>query len=150
MKIAILGWGSLIWDSSELHLASNWLEGGPILPIEFSRISDDGRLSLVVDERHGVNVPTCYAHSSLTNLEKAIVDLQQREGTRRRDRIGFIDIAGGIASERARTKHANHVRHNHHRGGTAVIENMVGRSQLTRTKGSAPRPLRLKPMPSRR
>jgi hypothetical protein len=105
MKIAILGWGSLIWDSGDLHLASNWLEGGPILPIEFSRISDDGRLTLVIDEQHGVNVPACYAHSSLNDLDKAIADLQQRERTPRPDRIGFIDIAGDRASERARTKH---------------------------------------------
>lgn len=105
MKIAILGWGSLIWNPRELHLASNWLEGGPIFPIEFSRISDDGRLTLVIDERHGVNVPTCYAYSSLTDLDKVIADLQQRERSPRCDRIGFIDIAGGIACERARTKH---------------------------------------------
>jgi hypothetical protein len=105
MKIAILGWGFLIWDPRELRLASNWPEGGPVLPIEFSRISDDGHLILVIDERHGVNVRTCYAHSSLTDLDRAVVDVQHRERTPRRDRIGFIHIAGGIASERARTKH---------------------------------------------
>jgi hypothetical protein len=46
MKIAIVGWGSLIWDPRDLHLAT------AILPIEFSRISDNGRLTLVVDERY--------------------------------------------------------------------------------------------------
>ena len=32
-------------------------------------------------------------------------DLQEREGTPVRDRIGFIDIARNLASERAQTKH---------------------------------------------
>ena len=131
MKIAILGWGSLIWDPRELRLASNWLEGDPILPIEFSRISDDGRLTLVIDERHGVNVPTCYAHSSLTDLDRAVVDLQHQERTPRRDRIGFIHIAGGIASERALTKHPISCERiqswaTGHRGFDAVVWTVIG------------------------
>ena len=66
MKIAVLGWGSLIWNKGKLRLTTNWTDGGPVLPIEFSRISDDGRLTLVIDERHGVDVPTRYAFSSLS------------------------------------------------------------------------------------
>jgi hypothetical protein len=57
MKVLVLAWGSLVWDPGALRLASNWMEGGPVLPIEFSRISDDGRLTLVIDERHGVEEP---------------------------------------------------------------------------------------------
>ncbi len=38
MKIAILGWGSLIWDRRDLQIAGDWQQGGPVLPIEFSRI----------------------------------------------------------------------------------------------------------------
>ncbi len=102
MKIAILGWGSLVWNPSSLHLASNWLEGGPVLPIEFSRISDNGRLTLVIDERHGVDNPTCYAHSSLNNLEAAITNLQKREDTPYRNRIGFIDITRKVICATAR------------------------------------------------
>lgn len=54
MKIAILGWGSLIWDKRNLRLAGEWQVGGPVLPIEFSRVSGYGRLTLVIDPLHGV------------------------------------------------------------------------------------------------
>lgn len=92
MKIAILGWGSLIWDPRELNLAAGWQEGGPVLPIEFSRISADGRLTLAIDERNGVYVSTRYATSSLTDLDESIADLQRREGTSNRNRIGSMGL----------------------------------------------------------
>lgn len=52
MKIAILGWDSLIWDPRSLKYDVNtgWLTDGPKLPIEFARISNDGRLTLVIKE----------------------------------------------------------------------------------------------------
>ncbi|HOW68396.1 MAG TPA: hypothetical protein P5055_13320 [Candidatus Paceibacterota bacterium] len=58
MSIAILGWGSLIWNPRDLPITGDWQGDGPVLPIEFTRISDNGRLTLVIDERHGVDVPT--------------------------------------------------------------------------------------------
>jgi hypothetical protein len=45
MRIAILAWGSLIWNPRYLPLASEWVLGGPVLPIEFARVSADGRLT---------------------------------------------------------------------------------------------------------
>lgn len=48
-KIAILAWGSLYWDKRTLAIQSEWNEDGPTLPIAFSRISKDGRLTLVID-----------------------------------------------------------------------------------------------------
>jgi len=45
-KIIVLGWGSLIWDPRELKIKnSEWQKDGPNLPIEFARISQDGRLT---------------------------------------------------------------------------------------------------------
>ncbi len=44
MKIAILAWGSLVWDPRELQTAAKFAADGPLLPIEFCRISADGRL----------------------------------------------------------------------------------------------------------
>lgn len=105
MRIAILSWGSLIWDSRKLHLAGGWQEGGPVLPIEFSRISDNGRLTLVIDEKHGADVPTRYALSSLSDLDLAITDLQEREGAPNRDRIGFTDLLHDRNCSRAQMKH---------------------------------------------
>jgi hypothetical protein len=105
MKIAILGWGSLIWDPRSLHVVGNWDKSGPTLPIEFSRISDDGRLTLVIDERNGVDVPTRVAESALPIADLAASDLQSREGTPHRDRIGFIDVAHRMENVRARRLH---------------------------------------------
>jgi hypothetical protein len=67
-RIAILGWGSLIWEPRELETIGGWQMGGPVLPIEFSRVSNDGRLTLVVDEKNGVDVPTRYILSSRTDM----------------------------------------------------------------------------------
>lgn len=89
MKIAILGWGSLIWDQRELLTSDNWQKGGPILPIEFSRISSGGRLTLVIDEQSGVPVKTQYARSGSANLRQAIEDLRKREDTLK-SRIGVV------------------------------------------------------------
>jgi hypothetical protein len=105
MRIAILGWGSLICDPRDLRIASNWNAAGLLLPIEFSRISDSGRLTLVIDEMDGEHVPTRCALSGLDDLDAAVANLQEREGTRHRDRVGFVDLRRGKVSERACETH---------------------------------------------
>jgi hypothetical protein len=105
MKIAILGWGSIVWDPRSLHIVADWDKSGPTLPIEFSRISDNGRLTLVIDEQNGVDVPTRVVESALPSLNLAISDLQSREGTPYRDRIGFVDLVHRRENIRARRLH---------------------------------------------
>jgi|SRR5665647_380998 len=92
MKIAILGWGSLIWNPSNLQIDTNqknngWLTNGPMLPIEFARISRDGRLTLVIVPNEVNKIQVFYAFSKFLNLDEAILDLAVREGCGR-DRIG--------------------------------------------------------------
>lgn len=41
MKIAVVAWGSLLWKPAPLQLASGWHPGGPHLPVEFCRVSED-------------------------------------------------------------------------------------------------------------
>jgi hypothetical protein len=53
MRIAVLGWGSLIGDPGDMALADRFEPNGPQLPLEFSRISNNGRLTLVIDETAG-------------------------------------------------------------------------------------------------
>jgi hypothetical protein len=89
MRIAILGWGSLIWNPNGLAMTGDWQRGGLVLPIEFSRVSSDGRLTLVIDPQNGVEITTRYALSSRDSLNEAVEDLRRREGTTAK-RIGFI------------------------------------------------------------
>ena len=105
MTIAIVAWGSLIWNPDTLHIEGGWRPGGPTLPIEFSRISNNGRLTLVIDERSGVPVPTRYALSTLTSIDAAVRDLQLREDAPTPKGIGFIDRAAGRSSTHMRDNH---------------------------------------------
>lgn len=91
MKIAILGWGSLFWQPKELAFDKEfrWKEDGPTLPIEFARISSNGRLTLVLTEK-GTEVPTLYALSTHKTVNEAILNLAVREGSGRKS-IGFYN-----------------------------------------------------------
>lgn len=88
MKVAILGWGSLIWNPGSLLMKGDWNKTGPYLPIEFARISRDGRLTLVLYP-DADDVQTMWAYSSCAELDQAIENLRQREGTST-GWIGFI------------------------------------------------------------
>jgi hypothetical protein len=98
MKIAIIAWGSLVWDPRTLQIKGDWNNNGPMLNIEFSRVSKDGRLTLVVDPGNGEEVKTYFAQSKRNDLGDAIADLRDREGTIRK-RIGFIDLINGSDSK---------------------------------------------------
>jgi len=104
VKIALLAWGSLIYDRGNLALAEDWKLGGPELPIEFSRISKTGDrmgcLTLVIDEANGAVVPTRFALSARSVLADAIMDLQTRERTHKKW-IGFLDFTNELLSLRA-------------------------------------------------
>jgi hypothetical protein len=92
-QIAILGWGSLLWDHrpqfDEQH--HDWLPDGPGLKLEFSRISRSrfGALTLVIDPLHGSLCQVAYALSRRTDPEDAICDLRSREDTTHKN-IGHI------------------------------------------------------------
>ncbi|KAB2676666.1 MULTISPECIES: hypothetical protein [Hyphomicrobiales] len=91
-QIAILGWGSLIWDvRPEFDMYHDeWLLDGPTLPLEFSRISESrkGALTLVIDTQHGAPCRAAYSLSWRSNPDDAIADLRCREGTIMK-RMGF-------------------------------------------------------------
>ncbi|HMV54883.1 MAG TPA: hypothetical protein PLX20_12300 [Rhodocyclaceae bacterium] len=93
MKIAILGWGSLLWDDDREFDAHHdkWKLDGPLLPIEFSRISTSrhGALTLVVDPSHGTRCQVAYALSKRRTIEDAVADLRCREHTTMSN-IGFL------------------------------------------------------------
>jgi hypothetical protein len=100
MRIAILGWGSLLWEGGaefdKWH--DPWEYDGPTLKLEFSRISDSrlGALTLVIDEDHGT--PTCVAYclSKRANLDDAVCDLRSREDTTA-EKIGRLVVTPKVA-----------------------------------------------------
>ena len=101
MKIAVLGWGSLIWNpkrnSGALNLADDkWFSDGPELPVEFARISRDKRLTLVLFPS-GEKVPVLWAMMAPNNLEEAIDNLRKVEGipAYSKDRIGYVNLQSG-------------------------------------------------------
>ena len=78
MRIAVVGWGSLLWSPRTLPLAGTWASDGPVLPIEFARISADGRLTLIIEEG-SEPIVTYHALLSVSGLEEAVEALARRE-----------------------------------------------------------------------
>ena len=103
MKIAILGWGSLLWDGQidfdKQH--RDWLFDGPELKLEFSRISTSrkGALTLVIDPYNGALCRVAYAFSKRLDPADAICDLRSREKTTL-SKIGFYFCDGSQKQSR--------------------------------------------------
>lgn len=96
MKIAIIAWGNLVGDKSVA--AGKWQTDGPTLPIEFSRISKDGRLTPVIDPQSGANNNVCFATSKFRNLKSTIKAFQKKEKVAM-SRVGVIDVTNAAKSE---------------------------------------------------
>jgi hypothetical protein len=79
MNIACLAWGSLVWDPRELPIHRQWFDDGPFAPVEFTRQSDNGRITLVIDEQ-AEPVRVLWAQMSLSNVCEAMKALKEREG----------------------------------------------------------------------
>ena len=106
MRIAIIGWGSLIWDPRELPKVGDWQADGPELPVEFSRISLDKRLTLVIDPINGTLVRTLHVLSPRTSLDDAQKDLRVREGTNK-DNLGWVNVVNKMSSREAHLRQEN-------------------------------------------
>jgi hypothetical protein len=102
MRIAVLGWGSLIWDKrpefDEKHGKREY--EGPVLKLEFSRLSESrkGALTLVIDDDYGQDCTVQYALSTRKDPADAIADLRCREGTIMK-RMGFWFADGSQTCE---------------------------------------------------
>jgi hypothetical protein len=76
LRIAILGWGSLLWDEDLDFDGSHgtWQHDGPTLKLEFSRVSTTrlGALTLVIDTEHGAETAVAWCLSKRTTLADAI------------------------------------------------------------------------------
>lgn len=100
--IAVIGFGSLIWRirsrTGKLRLSSLWHADGPSLPVEYARISKNGRLTLVI-------VPsaepqrTLWAYSSFVKLTDAKENLRRREGKVNSKYIGVWESGGTLGND---------------------------------------------------
>mgnify|MGYP000166151950 FL=1 len=108
-KIAVIGFGSLLWDLDDLapKVSGEWkMYEGPILPLEFSLVSRKRHcaLALVIDYGDGAPCPTCVIDSVRSKIGAAIVDLANRERMEPTN-IGFVDRnTGESRSHREETR----------------------------------------------
>lgn len=78
LRIGCLAWGSLVWDPRTLPMAGEFRDDGPRLPIEFSRVSQDGRVTLVIDPM-AREIQTLWVPLAARNLNQAVAELGIRE-----------------------------------------------------------------------
>jgi len=108
-KIAVIGFGSLLWDLDDLapKVSGEWkMYEGPVLPLEFSLVSRKRHyaLALVIDYGDGAPCPTCVIDSVRSEIGAAIVDLANRERMEPTN-IGFVDRnTGESRSHREETR----------------------------------------------
>ncbi|MEK7992758.1 MAG: hypothetical protein AAB403_03035 [Planctomycetota bacterium] len=79
MRIACLGWGSLVWDPRALPIRREWFKDGPFAPVEFTRQSSDGRITLVIDPS-AAPLRVLWAQIYPADLPSAKQALRDREG----------------------------------------------------------------------
>lgn len=91
MRIACLGWGSLIWKSGDLPVVGQWLEDGPSLPVEFSRVGEAGELATALCA-DAASIPVFWAWLGCHDLAEACSALKKREGipSDRHDGVGSL------------------------------------------------------------
>jgi hypothetical protein len=79
MRIACIAWGSLLWKTGPLKLASGWNAGGPELPLEFARDSDDSEELAIVLHEGAPLMPTYVALLDTSDMNHARAMLAARE-----------------------------------------------------------------------
>jgi hypothetical protein len=95
VKIALIGWGYLIWDRRSLDIAPEWAADGPLLPVEFARFAIPPRLVPVLLEGSPLQ-PTFWTLSQKRSVLAAAADLAVREG------VGTHDIGSWSRAEAMR------------------------------------------------
>lgn len=85
--ITCLGWGSLVWNPGELPVHRKWFEDGPLLPLEFARQSNNGRITLVLNSESDL-VRSLWSVFDTTDVDTARKALKAREGNIHSKHVG--------------------------------------------------------------
>ena len=104
-RIAVIGWGSLIWDLDDLapKVIGEWhMRAGPVLPFEFSLVSKKRKMGLAVclDPVNGDTCPTHVIASDKQDIHLAAEDLYLRERSPSVDYIGAYCAQTGFLRTR--------------------------------------------------
>ena len=110
MRISVLAWGSIIWDRQNLKVLDGFKPTGPRLPLEFCRISSDGRLTLAIDETVGTACTTYSGTSAFKNIDAAVENLRERENMPGPKGVGFTVLRPRKQSQTAVERHPAAVR----------------------------------------
>jgi len=93
MKIACIGWGSLIWKPESLKIQRQWFNDGPFIPLEFVRQSENGRLTLVINNS-SKTVRSLWALMDTEEIGDAVSSLAKRESIKSKNvekHIGVLE-----------------------------------------------------------
>jgi cation transport regulator ChaC len=103
MKVAIIAWGSLIWEPRNLKsIITEWENANMTIPVEFTGVAKSRKnaLTLVIDFENGTEVPFFYTISKVGFYE-SIIELAKRENMGNNIRnIGFVDFNKNIIHTR--------------------------------------------------
>ncbi|MEL7465803.1 MAG: hypothetical protein AAFN79_17165 [Pseudomonadota bacterium] len=104
-RIAVIGWGSLIWDLDDLapKVTGAWaMRAGPVLPFEFSLVSRKRKMGLAVclDPSNGDHCPTHAIASIRSDIHEAAEDLYLRERSPAVEYIGAYCAGTGFLRTR--------------------------------------------------
>jgi hypothetical protein len=80
-----------VWDPREIPVHGRWFEDGPILPIEFARQSNDGRLTLVLVPEYVSKVRSLWTLFSVGSVAEAREGLRLRECVLEKNKAQHID-----------------------------------------------------------
>ncbi len=95
MRVAVLGWGSLVWKPEPMKLKDRWHFDGPMLPVEFARISRNSSTNqdrlIIVPYQGSKLIPVLWATAAHDNIDAAARNLCGRLGCEQKE-VGFVNV----------------------------------------------------------
>ncbi len=86
MKIAVVGWGALIWERSRLLAGESWVKGGPSIPICWT---PSARPCLAIDLERGREISTHYLSTRCAKIQ-TLIDRFRDRGDTESESVGFV------------------------------------------------------------